>query len=197
MTGHDTPPPRHFFGYGSLVNRATHSYPAAHPALLQGWRRVWVHTTVRPVAYLSVRCDATCDIDGLLAEVPGGDWAALDDREHAYIRHPVRAQLTGLGAVAAQVYAVPPDHAQDPQTAHPILLSYLDTVVQGFVREFGQSGAERFFATTDGWQAPMLDDRAAPRYPQAQVLSGAETRLVDRLLVSVGAQVFTDNTPAP
>jgi len=46
-----------FFGYGSLVNRATHSFNNAQPAQLTGWRRVWRHTDLRPVAFLSVQRD--------------------------------------------------------------------------------------------------------------------------------------------
>ena len=42
-----------FFGYGSLVNRATHDFPEAHPARVTGWRRAWRHTDLRPVAYLT------------------------------------------------------------------------------------------------------------------------------------------------
>lgn len=168
------------FGYGSLVNRATHTYPGARPAQLAGWRRVWVHTTLRPVAYLSVQ-PGDGSILGLLAEVPGGDWAALDAREAAYARHAVTAMGPG-GPEAAQVYAVPTGAAHAPQAAHPIMQSYLDCVVQGFLREFGPAGAADFFATTDGWEAPILDDRAAPVYSRAQSLTARERDFVDAAL---------------
>jgi hypothetical protein len=72
----------------------------------------------------------------------------------------------------------------------PILMSYLDVVVQGYLREFGQAGAEDFFATTDGWDIPVLDDRAAPRYPRHQALTGDERALVDALLREVGGRVL-------
>ncbi|THD81461.1 gamma-glutamylcyclotransferase [Aliigemmobacter aestuarii] len=173
----------HFFGYGSLVNRATHAYPGARPAELSGWRRVWVHTPARDLAFLSVRPDPATRIEGLVAEVPGGDWAALDAREYAYRRHHVTAR-TGDAALPAQVYAVPGSEAAAPSPAHPILLSYLDAVVQGFLGEYGEAGAERFFATTDGWEAPILDDRAAPLYPRARRLTRFETGCVDALLAA-------------
>ena len=168
-----------FFGYGSLVNHATHGYDNARPALLQGWRRVWVHTALRPVAYLSVEpADGT--IAGLVAEVPGGDWTALDARERAYDRHPVTVHLHACGSPAdARVYAVPRAHAAPPDTRHPVLLSYIDTVVQGFLQVFGREGAEDFFTTTAGWGGPILDDRAAPRYPRATIPTKAERAVVD------------------
>lgn len=177
-----------FFGYGSLVNRATHDYPRARRASLAGWRRTWVHTPVRPVAFLSAEPAPGVVIAGLVADVPGADWAGLDAREFAYRRHPVTATDPEGDVLAVQVYAVPAPQQVPPSQAHPILLSYLDTVVQGFVREYGTEGAAEFFATTAGWHAPILNDRAAPRYPRAQVLNGAERALVDRLLEQVGAR---------
>jgi len=190
MTHPDTPSlpaaPRHFFGYGSLVNRATHDYPGARSARLSGWQRVWVHTPARDLAFLSVRPAPGCNIAGLVAEVPGHDWRALDAREFAYARHPVTAELPDGPGLPAQVYAVPGSEAHAPAVAHPILLSYLDVVVQGFLREFGAKGAEDFFATTAGWQAPVLDDRAAPRYPRAQTLAQSERATVDDALARLG-----------
>ena len=176
----------YFFGYGSLVNRATHGYAPCHPARLVGWRRAWAHTDGRGTPFLTGVRDAGSGIDGLVALVPRGDWAALDEREEGYLRHPVAVE----GVVrAAQVYAVPAETVVVQDRPAPILMSYLDVVVQGYLREFGQAGAEGFFATTDGWEIPVLDDRALPRYPRHQVLSGAERALVDRLLADVGARV--------
>jgi hypothetical protein len=186
----------HFFGYGSLVNRATHAYPGGQPARLDGWRRVWVHVAARPLAYLSVEPAPGLSIDGLVAEVPGGDWAALDLREHAYLRHAVEAE-TGAGRLPAQVYAVPRAEALAPGLRNPVLLSYVDAVVQGFLREWGEEGARRFFATTAGWEAPILNDRADPRYPRAQRLSASEIALVDAGLAGVGARLVTAPTAAP
>jgi hypothetical protein len=170
-----------FFGYGSLVNRATHDYAPTQQAALTGWRRVWVHVPVRPVAFLSVEPAPGVTIAGLVAPVPGGDWAALDAREYAYARHPV-TPITPSGALTAQVYAVPQAAAHAPSGQNPILLSYLDAVVQGFLRQYGEAGVADFFATTTGWDAPIVDDRTTPRYPRAQALSRAETALVDHWL---------------
>ena len=172
-----------FFGYGSLVNRATQDYPGVKRATVSGWRRAWRHTGARKVAFLTaVPCPNT-RIDGLLAEVPGGDWTALDAREWAYIRAPAEP---GRGA---QIYHIPADLHAAPSQTHPILLSYLDVVVQGYLNEFGEAGVARFFATTDGWEAPIINDRAAPQYPRAQQLSPDETALVDAMLSDVGATV--------
>ncbi len=181
-----------FFGYGSLVNRTAHDFQLPRQARRQGWRRVWVHVAARPVAYLSVEPDPQGNILGLVADVPGNDWQALDEREHAYARHPVTVEAMAT-PVAAQVYAVPATDRLPPSQSNPLILSYIDVVVQGFLREFGEAGVQHFFATTHGWGAPILNDRAAPRYPRHRLLTGAEREMVDHGLAGVGARLI----PAP
>mmetsp|Transcript_27238 Transcript_27238/g.49865 ORF Transcript_27238/g.49865 Transcript_27238/m.49865 type:complete len:180 (-) Transcript_27238:3387-3926(-) len=174
-----------FFGYGSLVNRGTHSYPQAQQATLKGWRRTWVRTALRDVVFLSIHAAPGHSIDGLIAAVPGADWHALDAREAGYHRIAATDHIThGSDALDIAAYQVPP-HLQRTDGTHCMLLSYLDVVVQGFLHEFGQAGAEAFFATTDNWDVPILDDRDTPRYPRAQQLSHAELSLVDKLLAQV------------
>ncbi len=170
-----------FFGYGSLVNRATHDFAQSQPAQITGWRRAWRHTGLREVAFLSAVRDASAQIDGLIAAVPGADWAGLDAREWAYERHKVCHQVTHQAGddLQVHVYAVPDHRAAPPSTRHPILLSYIDTVVQGYLQVYGVAGAERFFATTDGWDTAILNDRADPRYPRAQRVTDAERDFID------------------
>ena len=170
------------FGYGSLVNRATHAYPRAEPAELSGWRRCWRGTTLRPAAFLSVHPAPGARIAGLVAEVPGGDWAALDAREFGYARRDVTGAVAVPGDGPVAVYEVTAPPAEGPC---PILLSYLDVVVQGFLREHGPDGVRAFFDTTDGWEMGIRDDRTAPFYPRAQRLSAEDLRLVDRELARV------------
>lgn len=176
---------QYFFGYGSLVNTRTHAYPDARPARLSGWRRVWRGTPLAAQAFLSVE-PADTAIHGLVAAVPGADWAALDAREHGYDRQGVVSGIAhDLPAHAAvQVYAVPERHHL-PDDRSPILLSYLDVVVQGFVHQFGEDGASHFFDTTADWDRPVIDDRAAPIYPRHQRLSAAERDMVDRHLATL------------
>ena len=71
-------PPR-FFGYGSLVNRATQDYPNIRQERIKGWARAWRHTGLREVAFLTAIRSPFSEIDGLSADVPDADWAALDD----------------------------------------------------------------------------------------------------------------------
>ncbi|WP_146590093.1 gamma-glutamylcyclotransferase family protein [Puniceibacterium confluentis] len=182
----------YFFGYGSLVNRRTHIYTPAFPAQATGWRRAWRCTSAREPAFLTVVPDPGCMIEGLVAVVPGQDWAALDLREANYDRlaasHCVSHPLDTTSEIA--IYAIPEDSHRLPDASHPVLLSYLDVVLQGYLLEFGRAGADRFLATTTGWEAPIRDDRARPRYPRAQELTASERLYVDQALQSLGCKVL-------
>ena len=173
----------HFFGYGSLVNRRTHVYDAAHPAAIDGWRRTWRHIAALDHAFLTATPAPGHRIEGLIAEVPGADWAALDEREVFYERiaaDQVSHPLTGEAEI--QMYHSPEHLNAAAGVLKPILLSYLDVIVQGYLGEFGEDGVTRFFETTDGWEAPVLNDRAAPLYPRHQALSVNERGLTDHWL---------------
>lgn len=174
-----------FFGFGSLVNAATHAYEL-RPIALENWERVWVATTERPHVYLSAQPKAGARISGVLAPVPGGDWRALDIREKGYVRVDISSQIA-VPDVA--IYQVDPRLRRQDRLESPILLSYLDVVVQGFDQLFGANGVAQFFATTQSWDRPILDDRAAPLYPRHQQLTMAETALVDGHLEALSAQI--------
>lgn len=182
----------YFFGYGSLVNLATHDFPDPRPARLKGWRRAWRHTDLRPVAFLTAVPDPEAEIEGMIAHVPKNDWAALDEREWAYDRIPATDSITHplTHEVEIAVYAVPSGRDNEPTNHHPLLLSYIDVVVQGYLRAYGEEGADRFFATTDGWSAPILNDRAAPRYPRHQQLKTNEADFVDDRLQQLRATII-------
>jgi len=181
----------YFFGYGSLVNVATHDYHNPQPARLSGWRRAWVHTGLSEAAFLTAVPCGDSEIDGLIAAVPGADWDALDLREHAYDRLPADGAVTHAVQPnpAISVYAVPQSAQMKGSMRHPILLSYLDVVVQGYSQVFGTAGVAEFFASTDGWEAPILNDRATPIYPRHQQLEVLQRDLVDHHLDVVGAKV--------
>jgi hypothetical protein len=182
----------YFFGYGSLVNPATHDFRDPQPARLTGWRRAWRHTDLRPVAFLTAIPAPGHAIDGMIARVPHADWEALDQREWAYDRIPATDHISHALEQAPEisVYAVPESRQRDSTEQYPVLLSYLDVVVQGYVRAFGQEGVQHFFDTTDGWDAPILNDRAEPRYPRHQQLKPDETALVDMHLARIEARLI-------
>ncbi|WOI55789.1 gamma-glutamylcyclotransferase family protein [Palleronia sp. LCG004] len=176
----------YFFGYGSLVNVGSHAYRPTVRGVLPGWRRRWRATHLRPAAFLTAARDPDVEIEGLIAPVPGADWAALDLREGGYDRLEAAGLRHDLGRDAhVAVYAIP--ESMDPADGPcPILLSYLDVVVKGYLDEFGEAGVARFMETTDGWETPAADDRDAPLYPRAQDVGGDVRTLVDDWLDRLG-----------
>lgn len=179
----------YIFGYGSLVNRRTHGYAETASARLRGWRRTWRHTALRPLAFLTAVPDEACEIDGLVARIEGPDWTSLYERERAYDRVPALEVTHALShRPPVEVFAIPEGKHAAATDVHPVLLSYIDTVVQGFHDVHGETGVRRFFDTTTGWNAPIADDRAAPIYGRHQALAPGERDLVDDSLARLGCR---------
>jgi hypothetical protein len=184
------------FGYGSLVNAGTLT-PGTRTVRVRvtGWRRAWRHSG--PTAYgrrctLTVYSDPDSAIEGVVIAQPMDTLRALDKREGQYTRHALDAgALDWLdprpdGWPAPFLYVGNAEHRRPGDAGHPIMLSYLDVVIAGFLKTFGASGADRFLRTTDDWHVPVLNDRAAPRYPRALSLNPGERQRVDRCLEELG-----------
>lgn len=183
-----------YFGYGSLVNDRTRPAGlAVARARLAGFRRAW---RVRGgiACALTIVADAAASVRGLVVTEPAENLAALDAREVRYRRAAIGqgALAHDDGAAAGDVfyYAVEPAHDGPGDGGCPILLSYVDCVLQGFLDHWGEAGVAEFMATTDGWDVPVRDDRDAPLYPRAQPLSARERAIVDAALEAAGARRF-------
>lgn len=186
-----------YFGYGSLVNRATlsSSVIAAFPARLNGWKRTWrarprmEGETVLPLSPSLLTAHRAPDraIDGLLV-VDGADRLGdLDAREFRYHRRDVCLSDFEFSAAVPQIdirIHVYEARAELPPVAGPapILRSYLDVVMQGFLREFGEAGLRRFVAETEAFHTPIHEDRHAPVYTRSVELRSGEAELFDAIL---------------
>ncbi|WP_404932991.1 gamma-glutamylcyclotransferase family protein [Nitratireductor sp. L15S-10] len=177
-----------YFGYGSLVNRDTHRTGIldAQPARLKGWRRQWVRRDAGSSrALLSVRRDSCSTIDGLLVIDRAENLAAVDLREERYRR--VRLDAAEL-ELSADLPSDCPLYVYEASAALgnvrlEIIQSYLDAVLQGFLREHGRAGVERFVRDTDGFDAAVIADRKTPTYPRAVTLEAEEEAFFDALLM--------------
>ncbi|SDU15062.1 hypothetical protein [Stappia sp. ES.058] len=196
-----------YFGYGSLVNTRTLGDEAAAIAgTLSGWRREWRAwwrtegaSSQRPgVCTLTVKRAPQSAIQGVMVSEPAARLAVLDEREKRYqrvtdgIADAFRCDAQGRPAPeGAFLYEAdtPIRHAGDDD--HPILQSYVDCVMAGFHAAWGEAGVRGFIATTDGWDAPLLADRAAPRYPRAQVIDPELLAFFDGLLAEQGVRYIT------
>ncbi|NCW61510.1 MAG: gamma-glutamylcyclotransferase, partial [Rhodobacteraceae bacterium] len=148
-------------------------------------------TNARDMAFLTIVPSVRTELLGLIAKVPNADWVALDAREEGYDRLVATEMITHDHSDNPElaIYAIPEVTRFPPTPDHPILLSYLDVVLQGYLHVFGAAGVQHFMETTDGWDTVVLNDRTNPIYPRAQSLSVDETALVDACLTQVGAQL--------
>ena len=173
------------FGYGSLVNRGTlPPHIEVRPKTVRGWRRAWRTASVGAnggACALSVVPDPDTIIDGLVVTFDDVVWPIIEKREKNYDVGYLDDEPDVI------LFRARPEVDRFGDARHPIHMSYIDVTLQGFLREFGEDGAARFMATTEGWHVPILNDRAAPNYPRAQHLSSAEQIKVDALLESVDA----------
>lgn len=183
-----------YFGYGSLVNANTlrTSYIASLPATLNGWLRMWDMPTGtqfdgQTVSLLTARRDDNQHLDGVIVFDLAENLAEVDKREHQYQRHTLKVDDFNVPDILSQtnceiyVYeAIETDIP--PQQKPPILQSYLDAVLQGFLMVYGEEGVKRFVHNTANFDTPILQDREAPNYPRAVNLSSSEQALFDNIL---------------
>ena len=184
-----------YFGYGSLVCRATHrtEIVAAVPARLKGWRRLWRPRPDMPgfpAALLSVRPQHGAACDGLLVFDRAENLASVDAREACYRRVALSSGdlvVNGPAAFDCPLYLYVAEEDVPPHPEPPaILRSYLEAVLLGFLREHGEGGVSRFIAETEGFGTGLHDDSHAPIYPRAVALEAAERDLVEDLLRAGG-----------
>ncbi|SON56375.1 hypothetical protein HDIA_2834 [Hartmannibacter diazotrophicus] len=187
-----------YVGYGSLVNRETlrTDFVDLVPCRLSGWRRAWRHRILRSSGQtqtvLTAMADAAASIDGVVVLDRLDNLPLVDARERGYDRHPVDRSMLEIDGILPPeidlyVYVSRSPHLGGPEESHPVPLSYVDVVMAGYVRLFGRAGAQRFVASTDGWDVPRLDDRAAPTYPRAIACDPDLETLVDDLMAAARA----------
>jgi len=171
-----------YFGYGSLVNRRTRPTEEVWEATsVAGWQRSWSHRVVRPEAaavaqdpavggfsVLTVQPASKVCIDGVQVSMASEELPQLDAREGGYNRHSV---ITAASSDLVAMYVSRTEHVAAASKDYPLLQSYVDCVMAGFLAVFGWDGVDRFINSTAGWQAPMLLDRAEPLYPRAVTIA--------------------------
>jgi len=197
-----------YFGYGSLVNRATRpAGEVSYRARLYGWRRVWGHRVLsaqqpsdeleRSCCSLSVQKLIDFDIanrknmpfiDGVVVTIPITDLPTLDKRETGYDRHAIPSSHFDLPAECdvdeIHVYVSKPAHQGDATEHFPILQSYIDCVLAGYCEVFEHQGMQRFVDSTQGWAGVIENERDNPKYPRAVSLPASKLAQFDSIIAS-------------
>lgn len=189
----------HYFGYGSLVNRLTRPPDeVCVNARLTGFRRVWNHRIAAEPASgthgctsLSIDPDDGSAIDGVIVRIDAGALPELDAREAGYERLSLPRSRFTLAADSpfeleddAIVYAYRSmsAHRTLADALHPVLCSYVDTVMAGYLERLGDVGLDDFVRSTRGWERPRRDDRQAPAYPRAVPMTASQLARFDAIL---------------
>jgi cation transport regulator ChaC len=163
-----------YFGYGSLVNELTwlpseRRHPTRRPVEVQNWSREWRHRVEPPRGcVLTAREQAGSRIQGVLILCDAADLAQVDAREAGYDRVELPRQdvvsLAGHLPEKLYIYKSKPAYYQPGGADYPIWFSYAEAVLHGFMSVFKSAGVDAFIGTTNGWSAPVIDDRDNPRY---------------------------------
>jgi glutathione-specific gamma-glutamylcyclotransferase len=177
-----------YFGYGSLVNELTwaRKYEMV-PTRLAHWTREWKHCVETPggkICALTVARDATSSVEGAFIKCNLDQLHEIDEREIGYERIKVSVEEVASSASALPthlfIYKSLPQHYRSGTPNYPLWFSYLEVVVYGYWRVFGEAGIDRFIASTTGWDTPILDDRDAPRYPRFHQLGVDDRKLIEK-----------------
>ena len=183
-----------YFGYGSLVNENTlrTKYIASIPAELKHWQRMWdiptgVDFGAETVSLLTARPSKSHMTKGVIVFDLAKNLPDVDKREHNYDRRTIQHEDIDIDDEFRDLdcdFFVYEAHKHDnpPADNPPILQSYLDAVLQGFLNIYGETGVENFVASTANFHTPILQDRDTPRYPRSVSLSHRERELIDYFL---------------
>ncbi len=184
------------FGYGSLVNRATLPEDSVSARVrVRGWRRAWRHSVGSDAGRrctLTVIPDPNCSILGTVVAQPGHHDDTMQRREALYHRVDIPSDDVDWLDQRPDGWPEPFIHVGEPaynrpgDHDHPVLLSYVETVMSGFFRTFGDDGPRHFLETTADWHVPVMDDRTAPIYSRATQIDDIERSLIDGLLDEIG-----------
>lgn len=182
-----------YFGYGSLVNSRTRSGGAGRRSFVQGWIRQWRHCSLlngHKCCALTVAPRDGVILSGVFVADSDDGLAKIDEREEGYSRERVSVSLERAPRkpeiIPGFLYLSEPPYRRAGDDEYPIWRTYLDCVLAGYLRTFGVAGAEDFVRTTEGWDCPIVDDRSAPLYPRADVLTETEAQIINRILTEHG-----------
>lgn len=185
-----------YFGYGSLVNRNTRpAEEIAHSARLKGWQRVWDHRVSDPYrdkrcTSLSIEPSPEVAVEGVIVRLDLDKLPQLDEREAGYDRlvlpasdfdlpEDLQEQMAMEGIEDIMVYRSQEQNRGLADAENPVLQSYVDCVMAGYLHRFGEEGVNALVSSTRGWECSLFNDRTTPYYPRWVEVSPADQQYFD------------------
>ena len=183
-------------GYGSLVNPRSQERTLGEPVPSVpirishefGYRRVWNYKITDMSTALGIEKtspDYADTINGVIFPVVGDDLEALDIRERNYDRIEVPwefIQSVGWMRLPSEgtvwMYIPKEESVQQPTLKEPIIQSYIDLAMEGYLSYSDDFGRE-FIETTHYWPRYWVNDRLMSRRPWEYTPASGK---VDRLL---------------
>ena len=176
------------------VTSPEQAHKIATPVMVQGVERVWSKRTNRGMTAMGVRFvkDASCV--GVILPVTNGELAAFDKREMGYDRVPL--QLEDVGGVpflseqhyeeddhdvfldakkqnntqAIQIWVYVQRVIQPPTADHPIVQTYVDTILRGCLSISKNSPPSSFPAPRAGIRRNFQTTKTASHRPRPQTI---------------------------
>ena len=151
-----------------------------------GYKRKWNFRSTTGFTALGVISaaednDTSDDINGVLFQIPHDEMSNFDRREVGYKRvavplkylelHPDMSGTTQQAQFCIGsndniwLYVPLPSQTMYADENHPLLQSYVDTVLQGCLEWGGERMAEEFILSTGGWSCFYLNDTPSSRRP--------------------------------
>jgi hypothetical protein len=197
-------------GYGSLLSADSRLRFSNNPQLsvsvsVKGFERNWVTRSFdERQTYVGATVNDNAEINAHC--IPFVIDTALQKREQDYrfirvSREMVSANgcqntalLKSIDKASAKLWICETLKVYPATEDFPIHQSYIDTCLSGClnhhqidssISELGVEQARKFLMSTRGWQF-IVNDRNAPKYPRAAVVSSEEYDIIDNLMLEFG-----------
>ncbi|USD67190.1 gamma-glutamylcyclotransferase family protein [Vibrio sp. SCSIO 43136] len=181
----------YIFGYGSLMNSASRqrtgntgrAFPAIAHGLVRQWGKLNEDYTLSPL----VVSQGDGQVNGMLLEVDDEALNDFDAREHGYERIQLTVDQVDTDAQLANdavIWVYVSDKALNPCQNAPIMQTYLDTVIAGCL-EVSEAFAKHFVDHTIGWEFPLENDRAKPKYGNLAGVLDCHHPIIDEMIATV------------
>jgi len=176
------------FGYGSLISeesrKKTGLSKKSYIAKLNGFKREWnikIHEAKATALGIIKNSESFCN--GIIFEIPEKEIKNFDKRENKYYSRieidPNSLNIKEFPNIQnIKIWVYVTKKPTTPTKDFPILLSYIDVVLNGCLK-INENFAKDFINTTSNWKYTE-NDRNNPRYPRAE--KNTPKNKIDKLL---------------